>query len=87
MKTTKIQTLFNHMLVKPVEKKQVLLSEQNELCLYGEVVSKGPDVSTSIKVGDKIGYVIWGLKHLEIEGQKYYFVPEEKNFLLCKVND
>lgn len=81
-----IKPLFNQILVKPVEKNQVLVSDRKSLYEYGIVVDIGGDVKNVI-VGDKIGYVVWGIKDLEIDGEKHYFVPEDSRFLLCKLND
>lgn len=71
---------FN-ILVKPVAKKQILVSDKGILCEYGEVIAIGHEVR-EIKVGQTIGFTTFGIKHLEIDGIKYYFVPEASEFLL-----
>ena len=71
----------NQILVKPVEKKQILVSEQRSLCEYGTAVAVGDEVK-KIKVGDTIGYVIWGINSLDIDGTKHYFIPEDPRFIL-----
>lgn len=80
-----LSPLFNHILVKPAEHKQVLVSSQTSLDANGVVLAVGPDVST-VKVGDRIAFLIWGLNSVEIDGQKFYLVPENSNFLLGKVD-
>jgi co-chaperonin GroES (HSP10) len=79
----KIKPILNQILIQPIAKEQVLVSDRESLCEYGEVIAKGSQVSDAIKVGDIIGHVIWGLKHLEVDGVKYYFVPEDEDVLLC----
>lgn len=81
---TKITPFGNNILVKPTEKKQILVSDQGSLCEYGEVMAIGDDVQ-KIKVGDTIGYTIFGINSLEIDGKKHYFVPETAEFILGKI--
>ncbi len=71
---------FN-ILVKPTEKKQTSYADQKSLCEYGEVIAVGDEV-TRIKVGDTIGYTVFGVNHLQVEDQKYYFIPETSEFVL-----
>lgn len=75
----KIKPFGNQILVKPREKKQVL--GQKPLCEYGDVLDIG-DLVQHIKVGDVIGYTIWGVNSLEINGNKHYFIPEDSRFVL-----
>lgn len=74
---------FN-ILVKPIEKTTVLVGDKGGLCEYGEVVAIGKDVK-EIKIGDTIGYSVFGIKPLDIYGTRYYFVPEAAEFLLGTV--
>lgn len=74
----KITPFGNQILVEPVENKQLLGSS---LCEYGKVIAIGQDVER-VKVGDTIGYLVWGINHLEIDGKKHYFVLESSNFVL-----
>lgn len=76
-----IKPLFSQLQIEPVEKKQTLVSEEPSLCEYGKVVAIGPDVKC-VKVGDTVGFLVWGVNHLEIEGKKYYFVDEDRRFIL-----
>ncbi len=71
-------------LVRPIEKKQILVSDRKPLCEYGVVIAVGDEVQ-KIKVGDTIGYTVWGLNHLEIDGTKHYFVPEDSRFILGRI--
>lgn len=76
-----IKPFGNNILVKPVVKKQILVNAQTSLCEYGDVVAVGEDVKY-IKVGDRIGYTIWGVNKLEIENDSHYFIPEDPRFVL-----
>lgn len=80
-----ISPFGNQILVKPREKKQVLVADKRSLCEYGDVVAVGDSVE-KIKVGDVIGYTIWGMNSLEINDVKYYFIPEDSRFILGKLN-
>lgn len=84
MEKIEIEPFGNQILVKPVEKKQILVSDRKTLCEHGEVIAVGDEVK-KIKVGDLIGYTVWGLNHLEIDGQKHYFVPEDARFILGRI--
>lgn len=83
---TKIKPFGNNILVKPIEKKQILVSDNRTLCEYGEVLGVGSEVK-EVKEGDKIGFVIWGLNSLEVDGQKHYFVREDSDFILGTFNE
>lgn len=76
-----IKPFGNNILVKPTEKKQVLVSDRASLCEYGEVIAVGDDV-TKIKVGETIGYTVFGVNSLEINDTKHYFIPETAEFIL-----
>lgn len=76
-----IKPFGNQILVKPTVKKQVLISDSNTLCEYGEVFAIGDKVE-QIKVGQIIGYLVWGINSLEIDNEKHYFVPETDEFIL-----
>ena len=81
-----IKPFGENLIVKPTEKKQILVSDNKSLCLYGEVVAIGEDVK-KIKVGDTIIYEMWGLKSPEIDGEKVHFISESSPFLLGKLCD
>lgn len=86
MNSSTIRPFGSNILVEPVEKKQILVSDQKSLCEYGKVVAIGSEVK-EIKVGDTVGYLVWGVNSLQVEDKKYYFVPETSDFILCKLND
>lgn len=69
-------------LIKPVEKQQVLVSDDGTLNEYGEVIAIGDEVQ-KIKVGDKVGFSVFGVEKLIIEEEKFYFIEETSEFLLC----
>ncbi len=74
----------NFVLVKPEVKKQILVSDQGSLCEYGEVLAIGPEV-TRVKVGEKIGFLVFGVNALEVEDTKHYFVPDNGEFIMAKL--
>lgn len=73
----------NNILIRPIEKQQVLVADRKTMCEYGEVVSIGESVK-NVKVGDIIGYTVWGINHLDVGEERYYFIPEDDRFILCK---
>lgn len=75
-----IKPFAYQILVKPIEQKEIL-SNGKSLCQYGTVTAIGDEVK-HIKVGDVIAYTIWGLNHIEYNGEKYYFVIEDPRFIL-----
>lgn len=81
-----IKPFGNRLLVKPFEKQQVLVSDDGTLSEYGEVVAIGSDVK-EIKVGQKVGFSVFGVEKLIIEEQKYYFLQESPEFLLAVIED
>lgn len=80
----KIIPFGNNILVKPQESESVLKSFEGTLCEYGEVLAVGQDVQR-IKVGDIIGYTVFGINSLEIDGKKAYLVPETSEFILATI--
>jgi co-chaperonin GroES (HSP10) len=76
-----IRPFANQIIVQPTEKKQILVSDNKNLCLYGKVTCTGSEVK-EIKVGDIIIYEMWGLKSPEIDGEKVHFIREDSPFLL-----
>lgn len=82
----KIKPFKDQILVEPFEKQQVLMADDGNLNEYGAVVAVGIDVM-HIKVGDKIGFSVFGVEKLVIEDQKYYFIRESPEFLLAVIED
>ncbi len=79
-----IKPFGDRILVKPVEKAQVLVSDDGVLSEYGDVIAIGEDVK-KIKVGDRVGFSVFGIEKLVIDEQKYYFLQESPEFLLCVI--
>jgi len=76
-----IRPFGKNILVAPAAKQQVLVSDQGSLCEYGKVEAVGDEV-TKIKVGDNVGFLVWGVQKLEVEGKTFYFLPENSDFIL-----
>lgn len=81
-----IKPFKNRILVKPVSKAQVLVSDDGALSEYGEVLAVGKDVK-DIKVGDTVGFSVFGVEKLIIDEEKYYFLQEDADFLLAVIED
>lgn len=81
-----IKPFGNNILIKPVEEKTLIIAEKRTLCEYGEVLAVGDEVK-HIKVGDKVGFVVWGLNQLVIGGETHYFVSENSDFILGTITD
>lgn len=77
----KIEPFGRRILVRPVEKQQVLLADDGMLNEYGEVIAVGDEVK-KIKVGDNIGFSVFGVEKLVIGEEKFYFIKEDDDFLL-----
>lgn len=71
----------NQILVEPYTKKQVLVSDSGTLCEYGTVIAIGDEVQ-KVKVGDVLGYTIWGINSLQVDDKKYHFIQETDEFIL-----
>lgn len=80
----KIIPFGNNILVKPHERETILKSAEGSLSEYGEVIDVGDDVK-KIKVGDIIGFTIFGVNALEVDGKKAYLVPEMSEFILATI--
>lgn len=76
-----IKPFGKYIYVKPIQEKGVL---DQKLCEYGEIIDVGSEVKL-LKKGQTIGFLAWGVKHLEMNDEKYYFVPEDGDFILCIV--
>lgn len=83
----KIKPYADYLLVIPVEKAQVLVSDDGTLSEYGEVIAKGPACSENINIGDIVGFSVFGVEKLVIDDEKYYFLRENAEFLLCLIED
>lgn len=83
----KIKPYGDYLLVKPVEKAQVLVSDDGTLSEYGKVIAKGPACSEAIKLGDTVGFSVFGVEKLVIDDEKHYFLRENAEFLLCLIEN
>lgn len=81
-----IKPFGDRILVKPIVRQQVLVSDDGNLNEYGEVIAIGDEVKT-IKVGDKIGFSVFGIEKLVIEEEKFYFIQESPEFLLGTITE
>lgn len=85
--TIKVHPYGQWLLIKPVERKQILVSDDGALSEYGEVIAKGEDCGSRISVGDKVGFSVFGVEKLVIDEQKYYFIKCNDEFLLCTIHE
>lgn len=72
--------------VQPFEKKQVLISDDGTLSEYGTVIAIGSKCE-EIKVGDIVGFSVFGVEKLIIDDDKYYFLKEDDEFVLTTLED
>ncbi len=79
-----IQPFGKNILIKPIVKKQVLVSQEELLTDTGEVIAVGDKVK-DIKVGDTIAYLFWGTNSVDIGNEKFWLIPEDDNFILGKI--
>lgn len=79
-----IKPYGKNILIEPAEKKQVLIGEDGTKCEYGTVIAIGDSVE-DIKVGDVVGFTVWGTRDLTIDDKKYYFLYQDDRFLLGKI--
>jgi co-chaperonin GroES (HSP10) len=76
--------LGNNILIEPDTENRVLASSPIEKDT-GTVVSVGEEV-TKLKKGDKIVYMKFGVKRVEVsETEKYLFIAEDSPWLLGKI--
>ncbi len=83
----KIIPYGDRLLIKPIERKTVLVSDDGTLNEYGEVVAVGDACSGKIKVGDRVGFSVFGVEKLVIDEEKFYFIQQNSEFLLCTIED
>ena len=68
--------------VVPVSKEKVI-GDTAKFRLYGEVVAVGSEVK-DIKVGDTIGYTIFGVEDItEADGTKIFYLQDNPDFILA----
>lgn len=72
--------------VKPFKDPSQILGTQ-ELSEYGEVIAIGSDVKR-ICIGDIVGFSVFGVEKLVInDEEKYYFIKDDDEFLLCHIEE
>jgi len=98
MAKTKIQPLFDNVLVKPLEQEErlpsgiVLPDSAKEKPQMGQVMGVGPGsvddkgkkVKMAVKVGDKVMYKKWGGNEVKVNGEEWMIV-EQKDILAIVV--
>ncbi len=90
MSTSKIQPLFDYVLIEPLEKETTLPSgivipdSAKEKPQEGKVVAAGPGktddgklIPLTVKVGDVVMYKKWGGTEIKIDGKEHLLVKEE----------
>lgn len=80
-----IKPFGKQILIEP-QKQKTLLTGDPTLTEYGRVVAIGDKVE-EIKVGDVVGFLVWGLNHLDINDTRHYLVYEDDKFLLGTIID
>lgn len=70
-------------MVRPQKKDVVLSSNVNapKYWLYGEVIGVGCEVK-DIHVGDTVGYDKFGIKDIDKDGEKFFFIEDNPAFIL-----
>ena len=81
----KIIPYGNNIQILPQSKNKIV-GDTSKYFLYGEVLAVG-DIVTKIKVGDTIAYTLWGLNKLEKDGEEYFFVQDNPDFILAIINN
>ena len=65
------------------ESKHKIIGDTSKYYLFGKVLDVGSEVK-DIKVGDTIGYTLWGLTEIvEADGSKHFFVKDDADFILA----
>jgi hypothetical protein len=82
----KIIPFGKNIYVEPIIQEQVLVSDDEVRCSFGKVLAIGEDVK-KIKVGDVVGYEVFGVKRLEVNHKDNFFIPEDSDFLLCNLEE
>ena len=64
------------------ESKNKIIGDTSKYFLYGKVVGVG-ELVKNIKVGDIIAYTLWGVNKLEKDGEEYFFIQDNSDFILA----
>ena len=78
------EPLFNHILVKPIKSESFLEGELKPIEEKGVVIKIG-DECDYVNVGDVLLFNSWGVN--KTPGGEYYVIPEDKEFILCKIDE
>jgi len=72
-----------NIMVLPAKKDVVLSSNANapKYWLYGTVISVGSEVK-DIHVGDIVGYDKFGIKDVDKDNEKVFFIKDDPDFIL-----
>lgn len=78
-----VEPYTDYLYIKPVEKKQTLVTQRRSLFEVGEVVVVGPEAKNT-KVGDYVAYEHWDMPDIEgMDGNLYCFIREKD--AICKL--
>jgi len=67
--------------IEPISKNKII-GDTSKFYLIGKVIGVGSEVK-DIKVGDKIGYTLWGLTEiLDEQGVRHMFIKDDPDFIL-----
>jgi co-chaperonin GroES (HSP10) len=70
-----------NILIEPQDKNKVIGDTQTKY-LYGKVLAVGSEVK-DIKVGDTLGYTMWGTNKIVMaDGKEHYFLQDNSEFIL-----
>lgn len=81
---SKIIPFGDYLLIEPIEKEQVLVSDEEIFCTYGKVIGLGEKANEKL-LGKTVGYEIWGVKSIEIGARKHYLISQSSDFLLGEI--
>lgn len=81
---SKLLPFGDYLLIEPVPKSQVLVSDDEILCNYGTVIAVGSKADKEL-VGKAVGYEVWGVKTIEIGDKKHYLISQSSDFLLGEI--
>ena len=75
------QPYKTNILIEPADKNKVIGNTQTKY-LYGKVLAVGSEVK-DIKVGDTLGYTMWGTNKIVMaDGKEHYFLQDNSEFIL-----